>query len=200
MSSQQRRCNFAVRFCFVAAILFLTAISAAPQEQKPKALPVPGRMLGQGTIDIHTPDFDLTLVRFSQTVAALKPKVAPDFDFTPGDLLVERSQNGYFHLGDITLRLRTGASDEWSNYSTAIQRTPVKPLPTSQSILAASDLAPTLPESIPLQITRKWATEQGHLVLRFTLKNKIDKPVEIGALGIAMIFNNVLNNRSLVEA
>src|SRR5438128_5669392 len=147
MSSQQRRCKFAVRFCF---ILFLTTISAAPQEQKPKASPVLDPMLGQGTIDMHTPDFDLTLVRSSQTVAALKPKFAPDFDFTPGDLLVERSQNGYFHLGDLTLRLRTAASGEWSNYSTANQRMPVKPLPTSQSILAASDLAPTLPGNIPL--------------------------------------------------
>ncbi len=200
MSSQKRLWNLAMPFCSIAPVLFLTAISAPAQEQKPKAPPVPGPMLSQGMIDIHTADFDLTLVRSSQTVAALKPNVAPDFDFTPGDLLVERSQNGYFHLGDITLRLRTGASDEWSNYSTASQRMPVKPLPTSQSILAASDLAATLPESIPLRITREWATEQGHLVLRFTLKNKTDKPIEIGALGIPMIFNNVLNDRSLDDA
>jgi hypothetical protein len=199
-SKQQRLWSFAVRFCFIAPILFLTAISAFSEEQKPKTPPVAGPMLDQGTIDIHTADFDLTLVRSSQTIAALKPRVAPEFDFTPGDLLVERSQNGYFHLGDITLRLRTAASAEWNNYSTANERTPVKPLATSQTILAASDLAPTLPESIPLQITREWALEQGHLVLRFTLKNKTDKPVQIGALGIPMIFNNVLNNRSLDEA
>jgi len=188
-----------VRFCFIAPILFLSAISVT-QEQKPKAPPVPGPMLGEGTIDIHTADFDLTMVRSSQTVAALKPKVAPDFDFTPGDLLVERSQEGYFHLGDITLRLRAGTSDEWSNYSSANERKPVKPLPTSQGILAASDLGPTLPESIPLQITREWALEEGHLVLRFTLKNKTYKPIEVGAVGIPMIFNNVLNERSLEEA
>jgi len=110
-SRQERRCSLVVRFCFIAPILFLSAISVT-QEQKPKAPPVPGPMLGEGTIDIHTADFDLTMVRSSQTVAALKPKVAPDFDFTPGDLLVERSQEGYFHLGDITLRLRAGTSDE----------------------------------------------------------------------------------------
>ena len=64
-------------------------------------------MLDQGTVNYDTPDFTLNLVRSSQTVAALKPKGADGFDFTPGDLLTERSQNGYFHLGDITLRLRT---------------------------------------------------------------------------------------------
>jgi hypothetical protein len=31
-------------------------------------------MLQQGTIDFETPEFKLTLVRSSQTVAALKPK------------------------------------------------------------------------------------------------------------------------------
>jgi hypothetical protein len=45
-------------------------------------------------IELETPDFNLSLVRSSQTVAALKPKNAEGFDFTPGDLLVARSQDG----------------------------------------------------------------------------------------------------------
>lgn len=72
-----------------------------------KKTPIPGPMLNQGTVNYDTPDFTLSLVRSSQTVAALKPKRADGFDFTPGDLLTKRSQDGYFHLGDITLRLRT---------------------------------------------------------------------------------------------
>ena len=157
-------------------------------------------MLIQGTVDFDTPEFTLSLVRLSQTVAALKPKGAGDFDFTPGDLLVERSQDGYFHLGDITLRLRKGNSGEWRNYSTAAARTPVTALPTSSDVLASADLTPTLPVNIPLQITRTWALEAGKLVLRFTLNNKTQEPVQVGALGIPMIFNNVLNERSLDEA
>ena len=92
-------------------------------------------MLEQGTIDLDTPDFTLSLVRSSQTVAALKPKTAGGFDFTPGDLLVERSQNGYFHLGDIDLRLRTGTSVEWQNYSTSSARAPVTALPLRRMFL-----------------------------------------------------------------
>ena len=73
-------------------------------------------------------------------------------------------------------------------------------LPTSTGVLASADLAPTLPPDVPLQVTRSWVLENGKLALRFTLKNKSSSAVEIGALGIPMIFNNVLNDRSLEAA
>lgn len=173
---------------------------ASSQEDSHKSPPTPGPMLSQGTETIDTPDFTLSLVRSSQTVASLEPKGADGFDFTPGDLLVERSKDGYFHLGDITLRLRIGKSGDWQNYSTATARTPVTSLPSSPGILASADLTPTLPSDFPLQIIRTWLLEDGKLVLRFELKNKKSEPIEIGALGIPMIFNNILNNRSLGEA
>ena len=157
-------------------------------------------MLNRGYVDLDTPAFSLRLVRSSQTVAALKPKGAGDFDFTPGDLLVERSKDGYYHLGDIDLRLRTGDSGEWKNYSTALARTPVAEQPAGGPVLAAADLSPTLPADIPLQVTRSWELEKNNLVLRFALKNKSAQPVQIGALGIPMIFNNVLTDRTLEQA
>ncbi len=157
-------------------------------------------MLNEGMLTLDTPDFNLVLVKTSQTIAALKPKSATDFDFTPGDLLIARSQNGYFHLGDITLRLRSAISKEWKNYSTATNRAPVKALPGSAQVLASADLSPTLSSNIPIKVVRTWAIENGKLALRFSLTNKSDAPVEIGALGIPMVFNNVLNDRSLEEA
>jgi len=177
--------------------MLATATAQNAREKKP---PVPGPMLEQGIANYETPEFTLSLVLSSQTVAALKPKGADGFDFTPGDLLVSRSQNGYFHLGDLTLRLRAEGSSDWANYSTAASRVPVHVLPSSGNVLASSDLAPTLPADIPLQITRTWAVENGKLTLHFLIKNKSDKPVQIGALGIPMIFNNVLNDRSLEQA
>lgn len=170
-------------------------------QENPQPSATPGPMLAQGTIDFDTPDFAFSLVRSSQTVAALKPKGSNGFDFTPGDLLTERSKDGYFHLGDITLRLRTGKQSEgWQNYSTAAARVPVTSLPVSSGVLAAADLTPTLPSNFPLQIVRTWSLEDGKLVLRFALKNKSSEPVEIGSLGIPMVFNNVLNHRTLQEA
>lgn len=157
-------------------------------------------MMSEGTLNFDTPEFTLSLVRSSQTVAALKPKSANGFDFTPGDLLIARSQNGYFHLGDLTVRLRSEGETDWLNYSTAAARMPVLPLPAPGTVLARADLAPTLPADIPLQIIRAWQVEHGKLVLRFQLKNKSAKSVQIGALGIPMIFNNVLNDRTLEQA
>lgn len=186
--------------CLVLTLLATLHQSVTAQEEKKKQPPTPGPMLSQGTVDFDTPEFTLTLVRSSQTVAALKPKGAGDFDFTPGDLLVERSKDGYVHLGDITFRLRIGTSGDWKNFSTSTARAPVTPLPVSKRILAAADLTKTLPSDFPLRLTRSWALESGKLVLRFELKNKSSETVQIGAVGIPMIFNNVLNDRTLEDA
>jgi len=157
-------------------------------------------MLDQGTAAFDTPEFSLSLVRSSQTVAALKPKGANGFDFTPGDILVERSKDGYYHLGDLNLRVRKGTSGEWKSYSTALARKPVTALSASGKVLAAADLTPTFPADFPLQVKRTWAVDGGKLVLRFTIKNRTSETVQVGALGIPMVFNNVINNRSLDQA
>ncbi len=156
--------------------------------------------LEQGFLMFTTPFLDLKLVRASQTVAALEPKGSAGFDFTPGDWLERRDRDGFFHLGDLTLRLRTGSANEWRQVSTAARRSPVAALPVAAPVLAGADLAATLPADIPLRIRRYWEVTADQLALRFELHNKTDQPVEIGALGIPMIFNNILEGRSLDEA
>jgi hypothetical protein len=177
---------------------------AAYAWQKPKASPILGPMLARGVATLETPEFTLKLVRSSQTVAALLPKglSANDkgFDFTPGDMLVQRSRDGFYHLGDLDLRLRVDSDGPWTSYSTAFARQPVLALPSSDGVLMAADLAPTLPANIPLQVIRAWTMEKGKLGLRFTLKNTTNHEVEIGSLGIPMVFNNVINGRTLEQA
>lgn len=156
--------------------------------------------LEQGTLDFDTPDFSLRLVKASQTVAALQPKGGSGFDFTPADRLEERARDGFYQLGDLTLRLRLGASGPWQEESTAAARRPVQALPASSPTLASADLSPTLPPDCPLQVTRSWVQENGRLALRFVIKNKAAQPVQIGALGIPMVFNNIISNRTLEQA
>ena len=188
-------------FSLVLTVLLIsTCVTLGKEQTDEKKKASPGPMLSMGTVDFDTPEFTLTLVRSSQTVAALRPKTVAEFDFTPGDLLAARSQDGYFHLGDVTLRVREGSSGDWKNYSTATARHPVVPLPNTQGVLASADLSPTLPPDVPLQIRRTWAVESNKLVLTFTFTNKSKATVEVGALGIPMIFNNVLNDRSLEDA
>lgn len=182
----------------IGALALLSYVVA--QQRTSVAPPTDGPMLSGGTLSVSTPELELNLVSSSQTVAALHPTQDKSFDFTPGDLLIDRSRDGYYHLGDIDLRLREGTSGEWKNYSTAFVRSPVVALPLSENILAAADLSSTLPPEIPLKITRSWEVEDGKLVLRFNLKNKTTQPVQIGSLGIPMVFNNVLNQRTLEQA
>lgn len=184
--------------CLFLPLLLASQVSA--QRRRQRTPPTPGPMLAQGTQHFDTPEFDLTLVRSSQTIASLDPKGANGFDFTPGDQLVARSRNGYYHLGDIDLRLRVGSSGDWKDYSTALARAPVTALPPSKRVLAAADLSATLPADIPLHVVREWALDNGKLVLRFILKNKAAEPVQIGALGIPMVFNNIITGRTLEEA
>lgn len=186
-------------FLLLLLLALHSPVFSQTRPRPPQPPPAPGPMLKEGTVDFDTPDFALSLVRSSQTVAALKPKVAKDFDFTPGDILVPRSEDGYHHLGDIELRVRSGGG-AWKSYSTAVARTPVTALPAAPGVLAEADLTPTLPTDFPLQVTRAWAVDEGKLVLRFTLTNKSAEPVEVGALGFSMVFNNVLNNRKLDQA
>lgn len=160
--------------------------------------------LEHGFLEYDTPEFDFKLVSASQTVAGLMPKNQDGFDYTPSDVLEIRSRDNLYHLGDLTFRIRIGEEREWKSYSTAANREPVTALETARAqsgnILAASDLANTLPEDLPLQVRRYWELNDGNLVLRFELQNNSERPVEIGSLGIPMIFNNLLHNKNLEEA
>jgi hypothetical protein len=155
--------------------------------------------LENGLFTFDAGSFNLKLVKSSQTVAGLQPKMVKDFDFVPSDSLKVRSSDGLYHLGDINLKLRNIGEEVWKSYSTAAKRSPVKNISAAKNVLAAADLSPTLPADIPLQVKRIWEMQNGKLLLRFELKNKTDKNVEIGALGIPMIFDNILEGRTLEQ-
>ncbi|WP_316830119.1 DUF5695 domain-containing protein [Pedobacter aquatilis] len=155
--------------------------------------------LEKGFSSFDAGGFTLKLVKSSQTVAGLLPKSVKGFDFVPGDSLKVRSADGLYHLGDINLRLRTITDTAWKSYSTAAKRKPVKAI-AMKNTLAAADLSETLAADIPLTIKRIWELKDGKLVLRFQLSNKTSKAVEIGALGIPMIFDNILDGRTLEQA
>ena len=182
------------------ACLVLTQLLHAQNPRSDQPPPPPTLGLDQGYLEFETPDLKLKLVKASQTVAALEPRTANGFDFTPADRLERRAANAYHHLGDLTLRVRAGSAGTWQKYDTAQLRKTVNPLSVSAPTLAAADLTPTLPADAPVQVTRSWTIEQGQLVLRFDLRNKTNGPIQIGALGIPMIFNNIITGRNLKEA
>ncbi len=154
-----------------------------------------------GIIKLNTFEFNLEILKSSHTIAALHPKVEPDFDFTPGEWLPERKKAGYHHLGDINLRYHFVGDTSWVHFSSASNRKNVKHIAeTSNNQLAVSDLSSLLPENAPLRITRYWEEHNQHLVLRFEISNASSQNVTIGSLGIPMIFNNNHSKKSLDEA
>src|SRR5262245_6401296 len=141
-----------VAFCLLGT-LFLVVHAQNPQGNR-GAAPAPATLgLEEGTLDFETPDFTLKLVRASQTVAALLPKRSNGFDFTPADRLESRASDRFNSLGDLTLRVAVGLSGSWVDYSTSAARRPVQALTATAPVLAAANLAPTLPPDCPLDIT-----------------------------------------------
>lgn len=182
---------------FILWSLLFVAGAQSPWEriaQKPSTLHT-----AQGELKFTTRSFSLSLVNASQTIKHLIPHADSSFDYTPSDRLSQRDKDGLYHLGDMNITLRK-QDGEWVRYSSAAQRKPVEPLPVQGNTLAAANLAATLPDDIPVSINRYWETDQGDLVLRFEITNRSTTSIEIGSLGIPLIFNNILEGKNLDQA
>ncbi|MDC7683440.1 DUF5695 domain-containing protein [Asticcacaulis sp. BYS171W] len=152
------------------------------------------------TLLFETPDFMVSLQETSQTLVSLAPKgVGGGFDFAPSNKFTQRLGDGCYRLGDLDLRVRSEGEEAWSDHSTAFKRVKVKALPKPKGALAAADITPSL-GNLPLKVVRTWAVVGGKLVLKFTLSNPTAKTIEVGGLGIAMVFDNIITGRHLEEA
>src|SRR2546421_3786171 len=129
--------------CFASVLILCVSVPlwlSFAQQPSPSPTPLPPTLgLEHGYLEFDTPEFKVKLVKASQTIAALQPKGAEGFDFTPADRLERRAANGYHHLGDLTLRVRGGSSGSWQKYDTADLRKPIESLPASGQTLAAAD-------------------------------------------------------------
>ncbi|MDH7640978.1 DUF5695 domain-containing protein [Sphingomonas oryzagri] len=136
----------------------------------------------------------LTLCPQTGVAIGLTPPDAGPFSFVPKRKAPVAS--GLYALGDIDIRYRTGG--DWQDLSSAFHRAQPRALAPASGEIAAAELP--LPPSSPLTVTRHWLHEGGDLVLRFTLRNRSAAPVEIGGLGLAMPFDNILTGRTLEQA
>jgi len=147
----------------------------------------------------HAGAFELALRADTQTLARLSPQTEPGFDFTLGRRLAERQGDGYVQIGDIHIRLRTGRGP-WRDFASEHARRPITPLTTDANTLAAADITATLGQDFPLKLTRSWVKDGDSVVMRFVLSNPGKESIDIGALGLPMVFDNILAGRSLEQA
>ncbi|KAL4932587.1 uncharacterized protein BDV17DRAFT_279402 [Aspergillus undulatus] len=178
----------------LVAALFLT-LAASAQDQLEDTLG-----LSNGYKNISTANFELSLVQDSQILASLRPS-GQEFDFSPASFLQHRAANGQYHIGDINFRYRLPGGSEWIDVSSASSRQPVEDASSSsESALSEADLANTLPNSFPLQVTRTWADIDGDLGLTFTITNTQNQSIELGSLGLPLEFNSIFYNYTAEEA
>lgn len=112
-------------------------------------------------------------------------------DLTPDDASFERDAPGWSRLGDLTLRWRCG-QEPWRLARTADRQGAAAVLPRGDAI-AAVDATPLCADPGPLRITRSWREERGALVLVIEVNNGGKEPVELGGVGVAIVFNTVFN-------
>lgn len=141
----------------------------------------------------------LTLDPASQTLRTLSPRAEPGFDFVPSGRAATRSGDGFNQIGDLHLRVR-GTDGAWRDFSSAQHRVSVRALPASGTVIARADITATMGAGFPLTVERTWLRDKGAPVLRFTLINRGTAPVEVGALGMPMVFDNIITDRSLEQA
>ncbi|TVY80290.1 hypothetical protein LSUE1_G007852 [Lachnellula suecica] len=150
-------------------------------------------------ISFNSSVFNVKLDDASRTLASLSPKSLPSFDFSPFDLLANRSQDGNYHTGDINFRYRKVVQSSWTSVDTATKRVPVLSKPASQSQFSVSNLSPTIPASLPFNITKAWGFEDGDMLLSVTMVNNGADKLEIGAFGFPIEFNSIFTGRTAVE-
>lgn len=183
---------------FPATLVSLLSLALSAQAQ------VDDLGLSNGYLNLSTENFDLRLVRDAQVLASLSAS-GGTFDFLPFDYLSYRAGNGQYHWGDLTFRHRTVGSTAWIDSDSAAAREPVTALPglatgMNESVLAASNLGPTLPsDASVLNVTREWLDIDGDLALSFTIANVGNSSIELGSLGFPAEFNSIFTNRTAEE-
>lgn len=180
------------RLGICTAAFFAFSISNAQQANKPTPDDIG---FANGQFSIEGPGFKLGFIKSSQTLYSF----SSGFDFLPIDRQQGRNANGYFQFGDLNLRLRKTGQTDWQSFSTATKRAPVHIVATAKD-LSIADLASTFPTDFPLQVMRTWKIVNGKLTLSFAIKNPTKDSIELGGLGIPLIFNNIISDRNLKEA
>jgi hypothetical protein len=169
-----------------------TSALIAQEQPKPVYAPISTTAHKVGT-------FEVALRADTQTLARLSPAAEPAFSFVPTAREPERAGDGYNHIGDLNLRVRAPGG-AWRDFASAQARKPIRLLPAKGTVLAAADITASMGEGAPVKVERRWVNEGGMLALRFRITNTAKTPLEIGALGMPMVFDNIITERNLDQA
>ena len=174
------------------ALVAATPVLVAQEPPKPQYKPI-------ATSEYRVGDLVVALRADTQTLARLSPGTEPGFSFVPTAREAERAGDGYNHIGDLNLRVRASGG-EWRDFASAHARRAIRPLPAGGAAIAAADITASMGSDAPFTVERRWFDQKGQLALSFRIANKSDQPLEIGVLGMPMVFDNIITDRNLDQA
>jgi len=202
MSKMNLKKSYWILFALVCTQLPSSVYSQQDEHPVWKAVKAQQATLGveEGAKNFTLKNLHVAILNASQTLSSFRPNGGEkDFDYTPVELLSKRDRNKFFHIGDINISLRRQGDTPWASYSSAADRKHVIPINPAKNYLASADISPTL-NNIPLKVVRSWQDDGGDLILSFEISNPNDYPIEIGALGIPLPFNNNMDWKNLDQA
>lgn len=157
-----------------------------------------------GTIEVVSP---VSLPAFSYTLPLKDPSVRVHWaDSGRVPLPLDRSAEGFHHLGDVTMRLRpAGSSGRYTTHSTVAKKAPLAT--AASEVLLTSDGAASLdasdclaPKHPSVRLHRTVNVHGSDVVFNMTLTNTDPTAaVEIGALGFSVPMNQMFTGRTLPE-
>lgn len=133
-------------------------------------------------------------------IESLRPASNSSFDFSPSDVFELRNGPGQYHTGDLTFRYRWDNGSDWQDADTAALRLNTSSFLAAEPALLNTSLNPQLPQlTNGIEVFRTWATLEGDLTLEFTIQNTEARPLELGAVGMPIEFNNIFTGRTAVN-
>ncbi|KAI5357493.1 hypothetical protein Slin15195_G038540 [Septoria linicola] len=150
----------------------------------------------KGTYTIDTNGFTLQLDTANQVATALTSKAGPNAGNEPFNFLLStngRTDDGYYALGDIQIRMRPQNTNTWIDLASHNARKPVTVTPGpggNNGVLTSADITASLGSNLPITVNRTWSRDQDSIVMTFNITNVGNTALQMGGVGIPMPYND----------
>ena len=159
-----------------------------------------------GTVEVVSP---VSLPSFSYTLPLLDTSLRIHWSGSgPTPKPLDRSAEGFHHLGDVTLRVRrAGTKDHFATHSTVAHSHPEQPALkagpltiSADASTASTDATATLyPSHSALKVHRTIRSSGAEATVAITLTNTGAATLEVGALGLSIPMNQMFSGRTLPQ-
>nr|POE53455.1 hypothetical protein CFP56_28677 [Quercus suber] len=147
----------------------------------------------KGYYNITTSAFTLELDVANQVATRLIALAGDNAGSDPFNFLLptnERTDDGYYFLGDLQLRLRKQNIATWTDLSSHNARKSVRITPGRYNVLTSADFTAFMGSNLPITVNRTWSKDEDSIVMTFNITNTGKDIIEMGGVGIPLPYND----------